>query len=83
MKIAVVDDESDLRKTLRFALEKEGYRCDVYRDGLEAWESFSSSLPDLVVADVSMPRMDGLELCRKIRTISETIPILFLSSRDE
>jgi DNA-binding response OmpR family regulator len=83
MKIAVVDDEADLRETLRFALEKEGYSCDIYRDGLEAWEAFSRNLPDLIVADVSMPRMDGLELCRKIRTLSETVPILFLSSRDE
>ncbi|MBN2657763.1 MAG: response regulator transcription factor [Spirochaetales bacterium] len=83
MKIAVVDDEADLRETLRFALEKEGYSCDTYRDGEQAWEDFSRRLPDLVVLDVSMPRMDGLELCRRIRTLSESIPILFLSSKDE
>ena len=83
MKIAVVDDEADLRETLRFALEKEGYVCQTYRDGLQAWENFSSTLPDLVILDVSMPRMDGLELCRRIRGISETLPVLFLSSKDE
>lgn len=83
MKIAVVDDEADLRETLRFALEKEGYSCDTYRDGQQAWESFSSALPDLVILDVSMPRMDGLELCRRIRGITESLPVLFLSSKDE
>ncbi|MBB6482269.1 response regulator transcription factor [Spirochaeta isovalerica] len=83
MKIAVVDDEADLRETLRFALEKEGYSCDTYRDGEQAWDAFSRCLPDLAVLDVSMPRMDGLELCRRIRTISETVPVLFLSSKDE
>ncbi|MBI9097330.1 MAG: response regulator transcription factor [Spirochaetaceae bacterium] len=83
MRIALVDDEPDLRETLRFALEKEGYKCDSYRDGQQAWETFSATLPDLIILDVSMPRMDGLELCRKIRQISETVPILFLSSKDD
>lgn len=83
MRIAVVDDEADLRETLAFALKKEGYNCDSYRDGQEAWNSFSRDLPDLIILDVSMPRMDGLELCRKIRGLSETVPVLFLSSRDE
>lgn len=83
MKVAVVDDEPDLRETLIFALEKEGYACDAYRDGQQAWDVFSLSMPDLVILDVSMPCMDGLELCRKIRKISESVPILFLSSKDE
>ena len=83
MRIALVDDEPDLRETLRFALEKEGYKCDSYRDGQQAWDTFSVTLPDLIILDVSMPRMDGLELCRKIRQISETVPILFLSSKDD
>ncbi len=83
MRISVVDDEPDLRETLCFALTQEGYECDSYRDGLHAWSVFKDELPDLVVLDVSMPGMDGLELCRKIRKRSESIPILFLSSRDD
>ncbi len=83
MRVAVVDDEPDLRETLSFALEKEGYRCTSYKNGRHAWDIFQSNLPDLIVLDVSMPEMDGLELCRKIRTVSETVPILFLSSRDD
>ena len=83
MRIAIVDDEPGLRETLTFALEKEGYACDSYKDGMHAWTAFSKSLPDLIILDVSMPKMDGLELCRKIRRESELIPILFLSSKDD
>lgn len=83
MRVAVVDDEPDLRETLIFALKKEGYTCNSYKNGQKAWSVFSTELPDLIVLDVSMPEMDGLELCRKIRTVSETVPILFLSSRDD
>lgn len=83
MLIAVVDDESDLRETILFALEKEGYKTTGYKNGLEAWLDLKTNLPDLVLLDVTMPEMDGLELCRKLRSVSETLPILFLSSRDE
>lgn len=83
MKIALVDDEPDLRETLSYAIEGEGHSCDGYKDGLQAWTVFKAGLPDLVILDVSMPVMDGLELCRRIRTISQSIPILFLSSKDE
>jgi len=83
MRIAVVDDEPDLRETLKYALEQEQYVCDTYKDGQQAWFVFESRLPDLIILDVSMPVMDGLELCRKVRRISEVIPILFLSSKDD
>ena len=83
MHIAVVDDESDLRETIVFALNKEGYKTTAYKNGLEAWAALKTRLPDLVLLDVTMPEMDGLELCRKLRSVSETLPILFLSSRDE
>ncbi|MDA3810335.1 MAG: response regulator transcription factor [Spirochaetaceae bacterium] len=82
MRIAVVDDEPDLRETLKFALEQEEYICDTYKDGQIAWNTFQNQLPDLIILDVAMPAMDGLELCRRIRKISESIPILFLSSKD-
>ena len=82
--VAVVDDERSIRETVGFALRREGYRVDSFSDGLHAWESFQSNrLPDLVVLDIVMPRMDGLELCRRLRRLSESIPILFLTSRDE
>src|SRR5205085_10229876 len=51
--------------------------------GREAWSAFQRRLPGLVILDILMPEMDGLELCRRIRSISDTIPIIFLTSRDE
>ncbi len=82
-RIALVDDEENLRETVAFALRREGYRVELYADGLSAWRSFERDLPDLVVLDILMPQMDGLELCRRVRALSERLPILFLSSRDE
>jgi DNA-binding response OmpR family regulator len=82
-RIAVVEDEDGLRETLGFALRREGYRADLHADGLAAWRSFERELPDLAVLDILLPQMDGLELCRRLRALSERLPILFLTSRDE
>jgi two-component system, OmpR family, response regulator ChvI len=81
--VAVVDDEPSLRETVSFALRRDGYRVEVFRDGLEAWDTLQRTLPDVVILDILMPRMDGLELCRRLRGLSERLPILFLTSRDE
>lgn len=81
--IAVVDDEETLRETVGFALRREGYRVDPFPDGLTAWRSFERGLPDLAILDILMPQMDGLELCRRVRALSERLPILFLTSKDE
>jgi two-component system response regulator ChvI len=82
-RIAIVEDEQNIRENVAFALEREGYRVETYADGAAAWEAFQAELPELVVLDIIMPRMDGLELCRKLRGLSETVPIIFLTSRDE
>lgn len=81
--VAVVDDESDLRENVGYALRREGYGVEDHPDGAAAWEAFQQRLPDLVVLDILMPRMDGLELCRRLRSVSESLPIVFLTSRDE
>lgn len=82
-RIALVDDEENLRETVGFALRREGYRVELYPDGLAAWQSFEKVLPDLAILDILMPRMDGLELCRRLRALSERLPILFLTSKDD
>ncbi len=81
--IALVDDEENIRETVGFALRREGYQVEIYQDGLEAWEQLQHQPADVVVLDVLMPRMDGLELCRRLRGLSESLPIIFLTSRDE
>jgi len=81
--IAVVDDEESIRETVAFALSRDGYSVATYEDGLQAWSAFQKHLPAVVILDVLMPRMDGLELCRKLRATSESLPIIFLTSRDE
>ena len=81
--VAVVDDEEGLRQTVSVALRREGLAVETYADGMAAWNAFQEALPDVIVLDIMMPRMDGLELCRRIRVASETVPIIFLSSRDE
>ena len=69
--------------TVSRALRGEGFRTAVFPDGAEAWDSFSVSLPGLVILDIIMPRMDGLEVCRRIRAVSDAVPVMFLTSRDE
>jgi DNA-binding response OmpR family regulator len=83
-RVAVIDDEESIRESVGFALQREGYVVEAHADGATAWESFSGGpLPDVIVLDILMPRMDGLELCRRVRGVSETLPILFLTSKDE
>ena len=82
-RIAIVDDEPTIRETVSLALRREGYSVLEYADGLTAWEAFAETLPDVVILDILMPRMDGLELCRRLRSVSRTLPILFLTSRHE
>jgi two-component system, OmpR family, response regulator ChvI len=81
--VAVVDDEESLLETVGLALRRAGFEVIAYSDGQGAWDAFERALPDLVILDVLMPRLDGLELCRRLRGRSETLPILFLTSRDE
>jgi len=82
-RVAVVDDEPNIRETVSFALEREGYTVDSYADGQHAWHSFDTALPDLAILDILMPRLDGLELCRRLRGVSQSLPIIFLTSKDE
>ena len=80
--ILVVDDDPHIRDVVRFAFEKTGMNISIAQDGKEALRQFDRNVHDLVVLDIGMPEMDGLEVCRQIRKTAET-PILFLSARDE
>lgn len=80
--ILIVDDDPHIRQLLVFAFSKAGLDAIEASDGEEALESAARNAPDLIVLDINMPRMDGLEVCRRLRA-SGTVPILFLSSRDD
>tara|TARA_Y100000815_G_scaffold13559_1_gene11925 strand:+ start:1492 stop:2193 length:702 start_codon:yes stop_codon:yes gene_type:complete len=80
--VLVVDDDSHIRQLLVFALAKAGFDTIEAEDGEAALALAESATPHLVVLDINMPRMDGLEVCRRLRAASD-VPVLFLSSRDE
>jgi two-component system OmpR family response regulator len=80
--ILVVDDDPHIRQLLVFALGKAGLATLEAGDGEEAVALITAQKPDLVILDINMPRMDGLEVCRRVRATS-SVPILFLSSRDD
>jgi DNA-binding response OmpR family regulator len=80
--ILLVDDEESIQKLLAYPLEREGYRVLQARDGVEALERFASERVDLVVLDIMLPKLDGLEVCKRLRAESE-VPIIMLTARDD
>ncbi|WIM69196.1 response regulator transcription factor [Corynebacterium suedekumii] len=82
MRILVVDDEQAVRESLRRSLAFNSYDVTLAEDGVEALEMISREQPDLIILDVMMPRMDGLEVCRNLRSTGYDRPILILTARD-
>ena len=80
--ILLVDDEASVRKVLTFPLERDGYTVVQAADGEEALERFDHGPVDLVVLDIMLPKLDGLEVCRRLRARS-TVPIIMLTARDD
>jgi two-component system OmpR family response regulator len=81
-QVLVVDDDPHIRQLLVFALEKAGLSAREAEDGEAALAQVAKTQPDLVVLDINMPKLDGLEVCRRLRAQGD-LPILFLSSRDD
>jgi two-component system OmpR family response regulator len=80
--ILVADDDPHIREVICFALEKADMKTTAVADGAAALREIGRRAPDLVVLDIGMPEMDGLEVCRRLRQTSD-VPVLFLSARDE
>ena len=80
--ILLVDDEDAVRKVLAFPLERDGYDVIQAADGEEALEKFDAHPVDLVVLDIMLPRLDGLEVCKRLRATS-SVPIIMLTARDD
>jgi two-component system response regulator MprA len=82
MRVLVVDDDQAVRDSVRRSLEYNGYTVDLAADGAEALAKVPGSAPDVIVMDVMMPRLDGLETTRALRAAGNDIPILVLTARD-
>jgi two-component system response regulator ChvI len=80
--IALVDDDRNILTSVSIALQAEGFATRVYSDGEAALKALTDNPPDLAILDVKMPRMDGMELLRRLRERS-TVPVIFLTSKDE
>jgi two-component system response regulator ChvI len=80
--IALVDDDANILTSVSMALESEGHTVKTYEEGATALQEIVASPPDLVISDIKMPSMDGMELLRRIRQTSD-LPLIFLTSKDE
>jgi two-component system response regulator ChvI len=80
--IALVDDDKNILASVTMLLEQEGYHVRSYTDGASALTALSATPPDLAILDIKMPRMDGMELLRRLRQAAE-VPVIFLTSKDE
>ena len=81
-RVLLVEDEKDLAMIIADILKTQGYDVVVGKDGQDGLEKFASFRPDIVVADVMMPRLDGFEMGRRIRRVSSNVPILFLTAKN-
>jgi two-component system response regulator MprA len=81
-QILVVDDEPAVRRALERALQLESYDVELAADGREALDVLAERAPDAIILDVSMPGIDGLEVCRRLRAVGDRTPILMLTARD-
>lgn len=82
MRILVVDDDRAVRDSLRRSLQFNGYTVELAGDGQQALDALDSQRPDAMVLDVMMPRVDGLEVCRRLRGAGDDLPVLVLTARD-
>ncbi|MBV9844338.1 MAG: response regulator transcription factor [Kutzneria sp.] len=82
MHILVVDDDRAVRESLRRSLQFNGYQVELATDGQQALQAIADRRPDAMVLDVMMPRLDGLEVCRRLRSVGDDLPVLVLTARD-
>jgi two-component system response regulator ChvI len=81
--IALVDDDKNILASVSMLLEQEGYHVRTFTDGAAALTALTTTPPDMAILDIKMPRMDGLELLRRLRQANEALPVIFLTSKDE
>lgn len=80
--VLLVDDEAPLRDSLTYALQKEGYQVTTAADGVAALKQFHKQVPDIILLDLMLPEVDGMEVCWRIRAFSD-VPIVMLTAKDQ
>ena len=80
-KILLIEDESSIRESVAFLLEKEGFQVIQEEDGTQGFKYFEANSADLILLDLMLPGMDGLEICKQVRKISN-VPIVMLTAKD-
>lgn len=80
--VLLVDDEAPLRESLTYALQKEGYQVTTAADGASALKLFHKQVPDIILLDLMLPEVDGMEVCWRIRAFSD-VPIVMLTAKDQ
>ncbi len=81
-RVLIVDDDKSLRSALSIMLGNAGYATSEAKDGIEALKSFDDQHPDLVIMDIMLPRLNGIQACSVIRKMSPEVPLLFLSAKN-
>jgi two-component system response regulator ChvI len=81
--IALVDDDENILASLKIFFEAEGYQVRTYHDGATALAALAEAPPDVAILDIKMPRMDGIEVLKRLRQNSSSLPVIFLTSKDE
>ena len=81
--IALVDDDKNILTSVAMLMEQEGYAVRTFTDGAAALAALTASPPDIAILDIKMPRMDGMELLRRLRQKLDALPVIFLTSKDE
>lgn len=82
-RIALVDDDRNILTSVSMTLEAEGFEVETYNDGQSALDAFGRRMPDMAVLDIKMPRMDGMDLLQRLRQKESTLPVIFLTSKDD
>ncbi|WP_299178449.1 response regulator transcription factor [uncultured Neptuniibacter sp.] len=83
MKVLIAEDDLNIRLGLSDLLSDEGYECIEAVDGEQAVTLYSAAQPDLILLDIMMPKLDGYSVCRKIRQLDETVPVIFITAKSE
>ena len=84
-KILIVEDEEDVMELIRYNLAKEGFDCDAACNGLQALKKAQTTLPELVLLDLMLPEIDGLEVCKRLKNSSQTehIPVVMVTAKSD